>query len=391
MTPAGAPERFVVLDSLRGICALCVAWFHLSAVTSVTFAPFVRHAWLFVDFFFVLSGFVIARAYGAKLASGHGVRDFMLLRLGRIYPLHLAMLLLMLGYEVFSIFLFEQGLVHRAPFSATTVPGAFFGSLGLVHIFGLWPGVVWNGPSWSIAAEMWAYLVFALVCASLRSHWVAAMTALALAALAWMAIDGTPLDERTSAGSLPRCLAGFGLGVLASHLRPQAWLQRLRGPGASFAEALALAGTIAFVLLAQGPLVLAAPVLFLAVVLVFSAEGGLVSRLLATAPFVRLGLLSYSIYMVHIFVIRRMGDAYVVVQKLSGIRMVEPCSFMPARQCFAAGPVPLFSEGLFLGAVIGVSWLAWRTIEEPGRKWSRRRVGRAKGQSSAAMAIPVAT
>jgi peptidoglycan/LPS O-acetylase OafA/YrhL len=61
-------ERFIALDSWRGIAACLVALFHLEAYSHLVYshlnaAPFLRNSWLFVDFFFVLSGFVIAANY----------------------------------------------------------------------------------------------------------------------------------------------------------------------------------------------------------------------------------------------------------------------------------------------------------------------------------------
>src|SRR5258705_13801306 len=85
-------ERFVVLDSWRGIAACLVALFHLDAYSHLYDVPFLRNSWLFVDFFFVLSGFVIAANYQQRLRDGFGVGRFLLLRLGRLYPLHLFML-----------------------------------------------------------------------------------------------------------------------------------------------------------------------------------------------------------------------------------------------------------------------------------------------------------
>src|SRR3979409_173570 len=90
-------ERFVALDSWRGIAACLVALFHFEAYSHLVYshlngAPFLRNSWLFVDFFFVLSGFVIAANYQQRLREGFGVGRFLLLRLGRLYPLHLFML-----------------------------------------------------------------------------------------------------------------------------------------------------------------------------------------------------------------------------------------------------------------------------------------------------------
>jgi peptidoglycan/LPS O-acetylase OafA/YrhL len=67
--PEPAVERFENLDALRGTCALLVALFHLPANGLLASNALVRHAYLFVDYFFVLSGFVIAFSYGDRLLS----------------------------------------------------------------------------------------------------------------------------------------------------------------------------------------------------------------------------------------------------------------------------------------------------------------------------------
>ncbi|TIU76049.1 MAG: acyltransferase, partial [Mesorhizobium sp.] len=86
-----AGERFLVLDSWRGICALLVALFHFPTTSMISQSAFVGGSYLFVDFFFVLSGFVIASAYGGRLNEPDDLARFALVRFGRIYPLHLMM------------------------------------------------------------------------------------------------------------------------------------------------------------------------------------------------------------------------------------------------------------------------------------------------------------
>jgi len=81
-------DRFVVLDSWRGVAACLVALFHLEATATWSTAICMeRHSaqlLAFVDFFFVLSGFVIAANYQQRLLDGFGVGRFVLLRLGRL-------------------------------------------------------------------------------------------------------------------------------------------------------------------------------------------------------------------------------------------------------------------------------------------------------------------
>lgn len=84
-TPQPATLRIDVLDALRGICALLVVLVHFRSNGYIAQLPVLRNGWLFVDYFFVLSGFVIAHSYGARLASGEvSVARFMGLRMGRI-------------------------------------------------------------------------------------------------------------------------------------------------------------------------------------------------------------------------------------------------------------------------------------------------------------------
>ena len=83
--PAAA-HRFTALDSLRGIAALGVLLHHLPATNGLAVLPLAGAGSLFVDLFFVLSGFVIAASYGERLADGFSVRRFALLRLGRVVP-----------------------------------------------------------------------------------------------------------------------------------------------------------------------------------------------------------------------------------------------------------------------------------------------------------------
>ena len=92
--------RFHTLDSWRGICALFVALMHLPVLSHFYAEPFFRNSYLFVDFFFVLSGFVITFSYGDKIVDWRSAGKFMVRRIGRIWPLHMVMLFLFFDLEV---------------------------------------------------------------------------------------------------------------------------------------------------------------------------------------------------------------------------------------------------------------------------------------------------
>ena len=91
-----------MLDSWRGICALGVAIFHLDlAGPGVLAAPI--KGYLFVDFFFVLSGFVISAAYGDRIIERGEFVRFILRRFGRVYPVHFAVLMACASLVAFTL------------------------------------------------------------------------------------------------------------------------------------------------------------------------------------------------------------------------------------------------------------------------------------------------
>jgi peptidoglycan/LPS O-acetylase OafA/YrhL len=81
--------HFEVLDGLRGVAALLVLVFHISEILSkgVMADNWLPHGALAVDFFFALSGFVIAHAYDRRMAEGLGFGGFMLRRFLRLHPI----------------------------------------------------------------------------------------------------------------------------------------------------------------------------------------------------------------------------------------------------------------------------------------------------------------
>lgn len=109
LSPKPLAHRYEALDSLRGICALLVCLFHFRANSPLISMAFVRGSWLFVDFFFVLSGFVIAANYRQRLINGGFLRGFVILRFGRVYPLHLVMLLAYIAMELVGLVMASRG------------------------------------------------------------------------------------------------------------------------------------------------------------------------------------------------------------------------------------------------------------------------------------------
>lgn len=372
--------RFDVLDALRGICAVLVVLYHFSSDGYIARVPVVQHGWLFVDYFFVLSGFVIAHSYGARLGSGEvSVGRFMGLRLGRIYPLHLFVLL---GFVALELLLVLGGdtiarYVSRAPFSGSRAIEPLVQNLFLFQTFGIGNGAGWNVPAWSIAAEMWTYLLFAFVFVLAGRRSALASIVLAAAALLGL-MSYSPDLHVTFDGGILRCIFGFGLGVATYH----AFL-RFAPKGGSMQELGALALTILFVSFASGALTFLAPVVFAGMIFVLASQTGVVSRVLHGRVFQFLGLTSYSIYMIHMFVQGRLGEV-LQITKIVAIS-VDP----QGRTMLQASPLVSDAVTLvMLALVVTGAWITYHLIEKPGQALSRRllaaprRVAQPEGSAS---------
>jgi len=179
-------ERFVVLDSWRGIAACLVALYHIGPLTHLAYshlhgAPFLRNSWLFVDFFFVLSGFVIAANYQERLIDGFGAWRFLLLRLGRLYPLHFAMLAVGIYCKLLQVLIPALSSTSQAPpFSTPSeAPDTILANLLLIQSLHLYKFLTWNAQSWSISAEFYTYVIFAACLIGLRRHgWIVLLVAM---------------------------------------------------------------------------------------------------------------------------------------------------------------------------------------------------------------------
>ncbi|MET0372139.1 MAG: acyltransferase [Sphingobium sp.] len=366
-------RRYVALDSLRGLCACLVVLFHLQVTGGIASLAFFRNAWLFVDFFFVLSGFVIMASYGRRLAEGFSPVMFMALRLGRVYPVHLALIGAYVAVELASLLLHLDTFTGRAAFTGSQSLPALWQNLALVQIFGLQDATTWNGPSWSIAAEIWTYLIVAIGLSLIGMRFLAVVGAAVLVAPVIMASAGTSWLDWTSSWSLVRCLYGFGIGMLAFELHRASDVRP--GRFAGLIELCAVAACLfAVVGIVPGPIEFALPPLFACAILVFAREGGVISRLLRAGPAQALGRWSYSIYMVHLFVITRTTDLLKLGGRMLDVELVS--SHLPNGK---PGKVLVGSDltqslvalGV-LALVILLAALSYRLIEEPGRVRSRR-------------------
>ena len=179
MKDAKSNERMIVSHhSLRGIAALLVVFYHIKdisfdkAQTLDSITSMFKYGYMWVDFFFMLSGFILSYVYKARLSvnyrMGNGaISAFYGARFARIYPLHLLTLLCLLALEM-SAYVFHSDKADVFISSKKTT-SEFFANLGLIHSWGLVDSYTsWNVPSWSISTEWACYLIFPLVVLALR-------------------------------------------------------------------------------------------------------------------------------------------------------------------------------------------------------------------------------
>ncbi len=292
--PADATRhRYAVLDAMRGLAAFAVVVYHLDR-------PYAPSAYIAVDFFFVLSGFVIARAYGEKLDGGMTVLAFMKARYARLYPLFL------IGsvYGLVQLLLHWQAAgVGRADLAAsilTTVlmlPSPSFLTRSAGDILALYP---LNGPAWSLFWELLANLVFALVLFRLKTLSLILIAAASLAMLIVSVFSHKSLDLgwewHSVDGGLARVFFSFTLGMIIYRLRGKTVLGRTVN---SYAALLPIAAILTLLFLPTYSLkyalvfcVLISPLIVLAGTMLELPE-----RLQRLGIF--LGYLSYPIYMCH--------------------------------------------------------------------------------------------
>ena len=178
-------SRFYSLDILRGITALTVIFWHwqhffaplnptgvaLQQVRQPFFLAlsfFYRHGYSAVQLFFCLSGFVFFWLYGERVASqAISFKRFSLLRLSRLYPLHLATLLLVAaGQLAYYAMTQKQFVYHANDVYHFVLNLLFISSWGFQHDYSF------NAPIWSVSVEIFLYGVFFLVCRLLKAGWI---------------------------------------------------------------------------------------------------------------------------------------------------------------------------------------------------------------------------
>lgn len=206
-----APVRLPLLDGMRGVAALCVLAYHEGSLHGTP--GLMGNSYLAVDFFFLLSAFVLTRAFERRFAGGMGTRAFMVLRVARLWPL-MAVAALLGALEATlrgNTMGLGAALIRHLLFVPRLEQGA--------QLFEL------NGAQWSLLFELLANLAHVAILWRLRTALVGAIAGLSALALLWSGFHYGALNLGwTGTGAwvgLVRVGCFYGLGIVMARLLPR--------------------------------------------------------------------------------------------------------------------------------------------------------------------------
>ncbi len=352
------PSNLPGLTSVRFLLALGVVFFHYQLQwpwDAMLATGLLDRARLGVDIFFILSGFVLTHAYREALDAGRlNYRRFIVARVARIYPAHVAVLLFVLA-------MVGSAILVGADFDARLYePSGLLPTLLLIHAW--YPeefAAKWNGPSWSLSAEWFAYLVFPLfawVGLDLRQRpwlllWLSALIFLTRHQPYQHVFGDVVVHAQNRLGILriiPEFLFGVALYRLGERLQPA----RAVAIAAAIASAFLLLGLMHFkaddriVVAAAGPLILA-----LALLSKTDADAGLAKPWMLAS-----GEASYALYLVHMPMLIAWKGAHSILTN-------RPSSYT----------FDWWEIGVLLVLTLSVAFALHYLVEGPARRWIRRR------------------
>ncbi len=294
---------YAKLESLRGIAACLVVIYHAPFLVGDGL-HFVKNSFLFVDFFFIISGFVISFAYSQKITAGLSFANFTFLRLSRIYPLHIFMLILFVAYKGLKVLLYSYGYGNEQTFEKDNI-FSFITNVLLIHSMGVHNYETWNFPSWSISVEFFTYLSFFLLLRSFDKHkgLIFPTIIFFLGYFVILPQIHNSLNITFDYGFI-RCLSGFYLGVFLYRVLPL--LINTINDNINLAEITAFGLIIIAVSYAHNSWInqlLAIASFFIGLAVFASNKNGYLGHFLHFRIIRNIGLWSYSIYMTHMLVI----------------------------------------------------------------------------------------
>lgn len=340
--------HLTALDGARGIAALLIVVYHIGWV--VGGGAWFSSAFLAVDFFFLLSGFVVARSYEPRLRAGTmTMRSFIWTRIVRLYPLYIAASVVGFAYFLLKIAMH----MPDAPTVPQLITATAYG-LALVPHPAATPWGFTEFPfapsAWSLSFEFWFGIVYALLLPRLSTTVLALLAFAALCVLFNEAFGYGSIDmgfnRATALGGAARFWFSFTLGVILNRMD-------LRLPRMGSSALWMGLPVFAFAILPRNAVTAA----FFWIIVVFPialvAGASIRSRGIAERVLDHLGRLSYAVYIFHGSMILFAGAA---LKQLFGNSLDDH------RYLLAL---------MTLAATLIVSAVATYLIDEPLRKWIR--------------------
>lgn len=361
--------HYELLDGLRGVAALLVVFYHIfegfSFAGGGTLITTLNHGYLAVDFFFMLSGFVIGYAYDDRWKKSMTLGGFFKRRLIRLHPM------IIMGAVVGLVAFFIQGGVKWDGTHVATswvmlallcallfipaYPGAGYDVRGNGEMFPL------NGPSWSLFFEYIGNLLYALFIHRLGNKALTALVICLGLGLAWFALFdvvgygmlgvGWTLDGLNFWGGMLRMMFPFTLGMLISrHFRPF----KVRGAFWICTVILLLVFSVPYVE-GKSPVCMNGLFEIICISVVFpilvciGASGKTTDRQ-STAICKFLGDISYPLYAIH-YPVMYVFYAWLIENKL-----------------YTLGETWQVSVAVYFGSIL-LAWLCLKLYDEPVRKW----------------------
>lgn len=364
--------HYALLDGLRGVAALLVVWYHIfEGYQFGSGAPIIKeinHGYLAVDFFFILSGFVISYAYDDRWGKSLNICNFFKRRLIRLHPM------VAMG-AIVGLFMFVlQGGVawngnHASVTAMITVlfctiflipakPGCWYEIRGNGEMFPL------NGPTWSLFFEYIGNILYAILIHRFKTKTLAAIATILSILLTYFTVTdicgygmfgvGWTFDGLNFWGGLLRMLCPFTIGMLMSRIFRQGKQPKIRGAFWICTLILLLLFYVPYIK-SEGNLSLngvfeAACIIFVFPTIVWIGACGITTDRHSTRIYNFLGDISFPLYIIH----------YPF--------MYYYYAWLIDKQLFTLGQT--WPEALITcGVSILVAWLCLKTYDISLRKW----------------------
>lgn len=338
------------LTGLRGVAAMIVMLCHFlnNDPYFEDYLPvLVKRGYLGVDMFFVLSGFVMALSYGDYFKdrfSISGFGTFLIKRFARIYPLYFVITII---FSLKYLYNFSGDQVFRGYHFPD-----FIACLLMIQAWGFGFFCV-AGATWSLSTEFFAYLAFPALAYAAFNRWayvllVSSVALIYLVSSSPLRVTGD-LDVVSSSSFLPiaRCMAGFCLGLLTFRASQADWTKRWLSSSALLAVILSAMILLSHFQLADLWLYAFFPPLVLALYL----NSTLARIVFANRPTHYLGMISYSLYLIH------------------PLFMPVKTRLQPIFEAYLGRPSHSIVLMIAALCTCGTAAILYRMIEVPGRRY----------------------